>query len=203
MGRVNAGERKDVFALLQWLGAGYKHGDSFTADQAHRHAGIQSAAPFYEWDIESFTRHLDELAEHHHLKSFISSGEEKKYQIPVVKDKRRGAEDSLPLTIEAIKKATKSKPASIKDLEATGHSQQMIRTAIHILFALGIVRRRTVRSTLEIEWDFEQEEIVRKTFDSTSEYFQLRQEIRSLDQQIREKKEELKHVQEQIQLEFP
>jgi hypothetical protein len=105
--------------------------------------------------------------------------------------KRCGAKDALPLAIEAIRSATAGKPATIKEIEALGHKSQMIRTAIDILMAVGIVKSIVGRPIIEIEWDSEQETLLKRPKETTGEYLRLMAELKDLDQEIQQVTDQL------------
>jgi hypothetical protein len=186
MPRVSGKRRDEMLALYEWIQTQYARCTPFVPDQAHRRAFIESAQPFEKWSVERFTEYCELLKEHRYLVSVVSPSGSVTYSIPQVTEKRNGAKDALPLAIEAIKSATTDKPATIKEIEASGHKSQMIRTAIDILLAVGIVKSTVGRPIIEIEWDSEQEALLKKPKETTAEYLRLLDEVKALDREIQQ-----------------
>jgi hypothetical protein len=184
MGRLTGRKRTEVFAIHHWLQGVYGTENPFTAGLAHRLAQTNSELVFGTWSIDRFTECLDVLVAHRYLAVQTPAGQPKQYVISTTIGKRKQARDTLPLAIEAIKAATNEHPATIKQIEASGHKSQMIRTAIDILLALGIVKSTGNQATIEITWDQRQEQALKTTEDSTKEYYRLTKEIEDFDGEV-------------------
>jgi hypothetical protein len=184
MMRLVGRRRSEAFAVHSWLQRSYGCDNPFAAALAHRLAVANSVDPFTSWSLERFTECLELLVEHRYIEAHTPPNQPKEYVIPITMAKRKKAKDTLPLAIEAVKAAASDRPATIKQIEASGHKSQMVRTAIDVLLAMGIVKLTGQQSTLQIIWDHRQEQLLKATADTTREYFQLLEESQELSTQV-------------------
>jgi hypothetical protein len=71
----------------------------------------------------------------------------------------------------------------------------MIRTAVDVLLALGIVTATRYASATSITWDHRQEQALKSTADATAEYQQLMTDIGNLEKEAALLSEELQRIE--------
>jgi predicted transcriptional regulator len=99
--------------------------------------------------------------------------------------KRRNAKDTLERVFDTIKEMSKKRPVTVQNIrKKKGHSEQMVRTGIEILLALGLVRSIGQGSLIEVTWDNEQEQALANISEVTRECIELRDEIKSIENEI-------------------
>jgi hypothetical protein len=189
MNRVTGTRRDAMLALFEWLQTVFATDVPFTVDRVQALAVAQTS-PFSDWSFNTFSQFCKLLTEHHYLISVLPPSGVMTYSIPRCREKRAGAMDSMGLAIDGIKSATTDKEATINEIEASGHKNRLIRTAIDILLAVGIVKITRTRP-MTLKWDCEEEARLIGPTRAMEDNLRIWEEIKDMDQEIQQLTDEI------------
>jgi hypothetical protein len=181
-------ERRQIFEMIRSY---YADKDEFSLEEAYRYLQISTPAlqpiPVPVLDYFKFRQIIDDFVALRLISTGMTAAGSIVYRLGYRTAPRAGISDTLTSAMDSIRTATRTGPATIAQVAASRQSNhvQMIRSAIDILTACGIVKQY-VGHPKRFVWDRPQEIALRNIHDTTSEYYRLTTEIKNLDWEILE-----------------